>query len=264
MAGINEKNPQLKHTIDHYNGVHITEDSLGNDELKFGRALEASLLKWQKEERKGVWLTIPTTHSHFIPIVVELGFQFYYCDSRAVVLTKWLPKTTSTLPHGPRHLIGVGGFVVNDKKEILVVKEKSGIATAIWKIPGGAVDPGEDIDKAVVREVLEETGIKTEFVSVLGFRTHHQARLGLSDMYITCFLKPLSHNIQIQESEIADAKWMPLDEFMSLPYYKGVYQKLMQLGNEASKGNYTGFTMETLPGALKSMNTIYHGLAARL
>lgn len=96
-------------------------------------------------------------------------------------------------------LKGVGGFVVNEAKEVLVVKEKTGPATNIWKIPGGIVDAGtcslyfflfccsvismlrsvgEDIHQAVVREVFEETGIKCDFVSILGFRQHHNAAFG--------------------------------------------------------------------------------------
>lgn len=35
-------------------------------------------------------------------------------------------------------ILGVGGFVVNDKNEILVVKEKNGPATNVWKMPGVA------------------------------------------------------------------------------------------------------------------------------
>ena len=32
--------------------------------------------------------------------------------------------------------------MINDKNEVLVVKEKNGPVTNIWKIPGGRVDPG--------------------------------------------------------------------------------------------------------------------------
>jgi 8-oxo-dGTP diphosphatase len=30
-----------------------------------------------------------------------------------------------------------------------------------WKFPGGYVDPGETIREGVIREVFEETGVKT-------------------------------------------------------------------------------------------------------
>lgn len=129
------------------------------------------------------------------------------------MLTKWLPDTPNTIPAYTSHFVGVGGFVLNDKREILVVKEKSGPATQIWKIPGGIADPGEDIGETACREVLEETGIPCDFECLLSFREHHSAKFGKSDLYFVCFLKPKHTDIKIQESEIADAKWMDVRIF---------------------------------------------------
>jgi ADP-ribose pyrophosphatase YjhB (NUDIX family) len=47
------------------------------------------------------------------------------------------------------------------------------------KIPGGAIDSGEDIADAAIREVFEETGVKTEFVTMLSFRHLHNFRFGM-------------------------------------------------------------------------------------
>jgi len=251
MTHLRNKHETLKHTIDVYNGVQIDSEALGVDEFKFGKALEGSLQKWQADGRKGVWLTIPINKSHFIPIAVELGFEFHFTAPKYIVLTKWLPKTSCTLPHGPGHIIGVGGFVVNEKNEILVVKEKQGIATSIWKIPGGMVDPGEDLHQAAIRETFEETGIKTEFISLLGARLRHGTRFGMTDIYFTCFLKPLTSEIVVQESEIAAAKWMPLEEFMKLPYYPPLYKKLMELGNQAAKKITKDFLWKSFQWILK-------------
>lgn len=49
------------------------------------------------------------------------------------------------------------------------MKERKGVYLG-WKFPGGAVDPGEALHEAVRREVLEETGVQTEFECVLAFR----------------------------------------------------------------------------------------------
>jgi ADP-ribose pyrophosphatase YjhB (NUDIX family) len=37
-----------------------------------------------------------------------------------------------------------------------------------WEMPGGRVEPGEDVVQAAVREVAEETGCDVEVVAVLG------------------------------------------------------------------------------------------------
>lgn len=60
-------------------------------------------------------------------------------------------------------------MVINDKDEVLVVQERHSIAEH-WKLPGGYVDPGENLSTAVVREIKEETGLDVEFKSVIAFR----------------------------------------------------------------------------------------------
>ena len=67
---------------------------------------------------------------------------------------------------------------------------------------------GEDLWQTAIRETLEETGIRTEFVSVLQFRHMHAYNWGIDDLYFTCLLRPLSSNIQANSREIAAAKWI--------------------------------------------------------
>lgn len=108
----------LKHSIDEYNGVHIDVAQFDSmDELNFGRFLQSSLNRWDRDERNGVWLKVvifllslvssykvPPKKSHFLPIAVELGFTFHHCDEKIVILTKWLPITPNRLPAPPSHV----------------------------------------------------------------------------------------------------------------------------------------------------------------
>ena len=59
-----------------------------------------------------------------------------------------------------------------------------------------------------MREVLEETGIRTKFDFLVGFRHMHEYKHGMADIYFVCALKPLSFEIEIDKYEIAAAKWM--------------------------------------------------------
>ncbi|MBN2085537.1 MAG: NUDIX domain-containing protein [Anaerolineales bacterium] len=52
---------------------------------------------------------------------------------------------------------------------ILLLRRSDG--ENLWSFPGGAVEPGESAGRAVVREVLEETGLKVEPVELIGIYT---------------------------------------------------------------------------------------------
>ena len=53
-------------------------------------------------------------------------------------------------------IVGVGAVILNDGK-ILLEKRKNEPSKGKWTIPGGLVDLGECIERAVIRETKEET-----------------------------------------------------------------------------------------------------------
>lgn len=67
---------------------------------------------------------------------------------------------------------------------------------------------GEDFADTARREVFEETGIETEFLSVIALRHHHQHIFNCSDIYVVCHLRPLTNVIQTSKEEIAKCEWM--------------------------------------------------------
>ena len=83
-----------------------------------------------------------------------------------------------------------------------------------FKLPGGALQEGEHLTSAAIREVYEETGVETEFERVVCFRHWTGYRYGKSDIYFVCRLRPLSEAIVKQDEEIAQCLWMPLQEYL--------------------------------------------------
>ena len=72
---------------------------------------------------------------------------------------------------------------------------------------------GEDLWKTAVRETFEETGVKTEFVSLLNFHHSHAYNWGIDNIFFVCLLHPLSTDIQANSTEISAAKWIDVSLF---------------------------------------------------
>ena len=62
--------------------------------------------------------------------------------------------------------MGVGAVIVQDG-EVLIVKRKYDPLAGQWSLPGGGVELGETLEESIVREMLEETGLRIEVGPVI-------------------------------------------------------------------------------------------------
>eukprot|EP00754_Rhynchopus_humris_P041745 Rhum_TRINITY_DN25287_c0_g1::Rhum_TRINITY_DN25287_c0_g1_i1::g.181734::m.181734 len=248
-------------TGDRYNGATLRLDPAAFRNVSaetFSEQLEAALGEWRARRVSGVWLRVPTDLHRFVSPAVELGFAFHHARPTHVMLNAWLKDGESRLPEGASHQIGTGGLVLSpDGEHVLVIQEKTGITAGMkefWKLPGGLVDRREDVQAGACREVLEETGLKTRFRAIAGFREHHAALFGLSDLYFVCVLQ-LDEAAYPDafaggalpapapcEREVAACRWMPVSEFRALPVYNkpGLYSDLICASLDVAKAVHEG------------------------
>jgi 8-oxo-dGTP diphosphatase len=102
------------------------------------------------------------------------------------------------------------------QNKILLIKRNTVPFVGYWALPGGRMDPGENVEQTIVRECKEETGLDVTVVYKVG----EYIERGLKDeveyeYFPTCFVvKVVGGKIKRQESEIQDIE---LFNFEALP-----------------------------------------------
>ena len=192
----------------------VPPTALPEDASLFEQLLSRSLEAWTAEGYKLVWLEVPLQNAAVVPIAAQAGFRFHHSGEDYVVMTRRLVEG-AFIPSHATHYIGVGGAVLNERQELLVVCERHRrTKQPYYKLPGGAIQAGEHLVDGVIREVLEETGVQTRFESLVCFRHWHGYRYGKSDIYFVCRLSPLSEDLTMQTEELEECLWMPVEDYM--------------------------------------------------
>lgn len=188
-----------------------------------------SLQFWTEEKRRAVWFRVHRNQAGWLPSLAKNDFYFHHAREEFVMMYKWLPTTEpSAVPPFSHTMVGVGALVINDKNEVLVVSEKNALIKDSWKLPGGYLEMNENLVEAAIREVDEETNIKTRFESVISLRHAHGAAFGCSDLYVVMKLIPETQEITKCDREIAKCIWMDLDEYMSHPHVHQANRSFVQ------------------------------------
>jgi len=126
----------------------------------------------------------------------------------------------------------VGALILNDKKEILLVKTRQwGI---LYAIPGGHIELGETIGEAVKREVKEEVGLDIDLEKLLlvqeaifskeFYKKKHFIFLG-------CICKANSKEVKIDNDEIREFIWVEPKKALDLnidSYTKNLIMKYLE------------------------------------
>ncbi|KAI3351431.1 hypothetical protein L3Q82_020287 [Scortum barcoo] len=233
----------------------ISEGSFSS--LLQGGGSSDSLLQWRAEGKVAVWLRVPISLARCAAAASAHGFAFHHAKDDHAVLALWLGDGESRLPGFATHQVGVAGAVVDESNgKVLVVQDKNKTKNA-WKFPGGLSDPGENIGATAVREVFEETGVRSEFRSLLSIRQQHNhpGAFGMSDMYIICRLGPLTYDINFCTQECLRCEWLDLTELAKTSHTTPITSRIAGL---LLHGLEQGFdkidlTMEELPAVYSGM-----------
>ena len=103
----------------------------------------------------------------------------------------------------------------------------NGKPEGVWALPKGLIDPGETGAETAVREVAEETGLTGRLEQKLGDVRYVYTRGGERIFKVVSFFLLRWRTGRIgelpagMELEVAEARWLPLDEAPRLLAYGG-------------------------------------------
>lgn len=113
-----------------------------------------------------------------------------------------------TYPRRP--VLAVSAAIIRDGK-VLIVRRARKPALNLYSLPGGAVEAGEQLADAVVREVREETSLDIEPVALAGHREviirDGEGRVE-RHFVIFCFASRWLKGEPVLNSELDDARWI--------------------------------------------------------
>ncbi|TYS36750.1 NUDIX hydrolase [Bacillus pumilus] len=111
--------------------------------------------------------------------------------------------------------VDVVSAIMNDEAEnILMVKNVKGY----WGLPGGAVENGEHLHQAVIREVKEETGYVCKVNELHSVREAFFQDKKHHALMITFFAEITGGQMDIldPDHDIEDVKWVSMQTFQKL------------------------------------------------
>ena len=116
------------------------------------------------------------------------------------------------------------GAVAIDDDALLLIRRGRDPGLGRWSLPGGRVEWGETLAQALVREVLEETGIECVVGELIGWveRISDDYHFVVFDFAVT----PLSFEDPVAGDDALEARWIPLEEVDQLDLVAGLSEFL--------------------------------------
>ena len=124
----------------------------------------------------------------------------------------------------------VAGVVIHNGK-VLLARHTYGAGKGMLIVPGGYIQQGEPPEKAVEREILEETGVVVEPTGVIGIR------FNMHDWYIAFSARYVSGEAHSDGDENSEVIWLETEKALASDDVPDLSKQLIRAalsGNEMS------------------------------
>ena len=120
-----------------------------------------------------------------------------------------------------QHIVtSVVAVIVDDQERVLFTRRAIPPFLGMWVMPGGKIDLGEPILRALHREVREEVGIA---ITVEGLVDVFEHLTPDTDHFVILYYRchPVTHDLWPNPAEVAEARWVPRAELGALAMTDG-------------------------------------------
>jgi 8-oxo-dGTP diphosphatase len=123
-----------------------------------------------------------------------------------------------------RPYLAVSAAIIRDRR-VLIVRRSRPPAEGVFTLPGGAVEAGERLEEALLREVREETALTIEPIALAGYREvigRDDAGRVERHFVILAFAARWLAGEPVVNAELTEARWMLPAEIDGLQTTEGL------------------------------------------
>ena len=124
--------------------------------------------------------------------------------------------------------INVVAAVIKHKDKIFATQRGYGEFKGGWEFPGGKVEPGEEPEAALIREIREELNTEIEVHDMIGTIEYDYPTFHLR---MSCYWCSIVRG-QLELLEHEAARWLGLDELYSVSWLPADWQVLGEIEGE--------------------------------
>ncbi len=130
-----------------------------------------------------------------------------------------------------KHIVSIKGIIFDHNKIILLKNERDE-----WELPGGKLEPFEEPETCLAREIKEELGLDTEIKQLIDVHQYHLSK-DVAVLIITYLCKTVDFRTLALSTEHTDMKRFDLTDLQDLKMPKDYKNSIHKALNILSTNN---------------------------